>query len=115
MNQIMVIRPYFDNDVGCWVFDDPAVGLVKEPFVGEVNTVLDRLTDHIPNARSGCRMLFSHSPFPGSHRMVRVREENKGNWYLSPELNISGWLCPAMFKYFSEAPTELYVKGEAIG
>ena len=112
MNEIMVIRPYYD--MGCWMFDDPAVGLEGEPFVGQVNIVLDYLTQHIPNARSGCRMLFSHAPFPNSHRMVRVREENEGSWYYSPELDIQGWLCKAMFRYFETAPDELYVTAEPL-
>ena len=30
-NSLMVISPYYDN--GTWVFDDPRVGLVREPFV----------------------------------------------------------------------------------
>ena len=24
-----------------------------------------------------------------------------------------GWLCPALFRYFDEAPEEIYVKAEA--
>ena len=31
MNSILVIHPY--KHVGVWVFDDPAVVLVKEPFI----------------------------------------------------------------------------------
>ncbi|MGH7971928.1 MAG: DUF6717 family protein [Limisphaerales bacterium] len=41
------------------------------------------------------------------HQIVRV-----GNWYFSPEFKIEGWLCPALFKYFDQAPTEIYVKAE---
>jgi hypothetical protein len=31
MNSLLVIHPY--KHAGVWVFDDPAVGLVKETFV----------------------------------------------------------------------------------
>jgi hypothetical protein len=31
MNSIHVIHPY--KHAGVWAFDDPAVGLVREPFV----------------------------------------------------------------------------------
>jgi hypothetical protein len=27
---------------------------------------------------------------------------------------MEGWLCPALFRYFDEAPAELYVKAEAL-
>jgi hypothetical protein len=27
---------------------------------------------------------------------------------------VEGWLCPAMFRYFEEAPAELYMKAEEI-
>jgi hypothetical protein len=26
---------------------------------------------------------------------------------------MEGWLCPALFRYFDEAPEEIYVKAEA--
>ena len=31
---------------------------------------------------------------------------------LSPDFNMEGWLCPALFKYFDKAPSEIYVKAE---
>jgi hypothetical protein len=31
MNSLMVIFPY--KYEGCWVFDDPAAGLIKEPWL----------------------------------------------------------------------------------
>jgi len=47
-NSIFVIKPY--KWEGLWVFDDPAVGLVREPFVGCADTMIDVATAHIPNA-----------------------------------------------------------------
>jgi len=35
-NQIMVIAPYWLEEVGTWVFDDPETGLCQEPFVSGV-------------------------------------------------------------------------------
>ena len=32
-NQIMAIAPYWLEEVGTWVFDDPGAGLCQEPFV----------------------------------------------------------------------------------
>ncbi|MGA2257637.1 MAG: hypothetical protein ABSG53_23490 [Thermoguttaceae bacterium] len=57
-NQIMVIAPYWVNDLGVWVFDDPKVGLEQEPFVSGVPEMIDFLVKDIPKAKSGFRMLF---------------------------------------------------------
>ena len=35
-NQIMAIAPYWLDEIETWVFDDPGVDLVQEPFVSGV-------------------------------------------------------------------------------
>ena len=99
---------------GIWAFDDEATGLVREPFVDVVNTFLDKLTAHIPEAEHGFRLIFSAKPFPGFGMSFKhVREEYEGNWYSCNELaGEPGWLCPALFKYFDAAPAEIYAKAE---
>jgi hypothetical protein len=115
-NQIMVIAPYWLEEASTWVFDDPAVGLHQEPFVSGVPEMIDHLVQDIPEARRGCRLLFSASPFPGyQKRLVWRREEMGGNWYASDDPPLEGWLCTALFRYFAQAPEELYVKAEATG
>jgi hypothetical protein len=60
-------------------------------------------------------MLFSAQPFPGYHeKLAWVREEMGGNIYRSETLNVEGWLCPALFRYFDKAPAEIYAKAEAL-
>jgi hypothetical protein len=60
-------------------------------------------------------MLFSASPFPGAQVTLEwLREEFGGNWYRWPEGKMEGWLCPALFKYFDQAPPRLFAKVEAI-
>ena len=114
MNSINLIIPY--RYEGSWVFDDPKVGLDKEPFVSGADTMIDHLVSGITNAAEGFRLLFSATPFPGySVKLEWRREEHGGNWYYSPEFSMEGWLCPALFKYFAEAPKEIYVKAEARG
>jgi hypothetical protein len=99
-----------------WVFDDPAVGLVREPFVSGIDVMIDRLVEKIPNADKGFRLIFSPTPFPGFQmKLVWKREEFGGNWYWSEQHNLGGWLCPALFKYFDAAPRELYARAEARG
>lgn len=110
-NIMMVISPYWAE--GTWVFDDPAVGLVKEPFVLGVPEMINVLVKEISDAKNGFRLLFSASPFPGYQKhLVWVREELEGNWYALEDPPMEGWLCPAMFKYFDAAPEKIYVKAE---
>ena len=114
MNALRVIAPY--RWQGMWVFDDDAVGLVREPFVSGIDAMIDRLVEKIPNAEKGFRLIFSPTPFPGSPvKLVWRREESGGNWYWCEEYKIEGWLCPALFKYFAKAPRELYGQAEPIG
>jgi hypothetical protein len=114
MNAIRVISPY--KYEGLWVFDDPAVGLLREPFVAGADLIIDRLTASIPDAAGGFRLIFSDRPFPGwTIRLEWRREEYGGQWYYCPEFGMEGWLCPALFLYFAEAPQELYAKAEPAG
>jgi hypothetical protein len=114
-NFIMTIAPYWLEEVGTWVFDDPGAGLHQEPFVSGVPEMIDFLVKDIPKARSGFRLLFSASAFPGyQKRLVWKREEMGGNWYASNDPPLEGWLCPALFRYYDRAPAQLYVKAEAM-
>jgi hypothetical protein len=111
VNAINFILPY--RYEGMWVFDDPRVGLDKEPFVSGADDMIDVLVADIPNADKGFRLLFSATPFPGNTlKLEWRREEYGGNWYFSPAFEMEGWLCPALFKYFDKAPKEIYVKAE---
>lgn len=114
-NQIQVIAPYWLENAQTWVFDDPATDLVQEPFVSGVPEMIDDLVQDIPNAQGGFRLLFSAEPFPGFQRRLEwVRDEMGGNWYKADQPPSEGWLCPALDRYFEEAPTEFYVKAEAL-
>jgi hypothetical protein len=114
-NQINVIAPYWLDTVETWVFDDDRVGLVREPFVSGADTFLSEFVKDIPNARSGFRLLFSIAPFPAyQQKLIWVREEMGGNWYRSAEMQIEGWLCPALFRYFDRVPAQLYVRAEPL-
>src|SRR5687767_2349923 len=99
-NALMVISPYWHD--GTWVFDDPATGLVREPFIA--------------GARSGFRLTFSGEAFPGHQKKLTwVRAESGGNWYRFDDPPMEGWLCPAMFHYFAKAPQSLYVRVDPKG
>ncbi|MHC4606549.1 MAG: DUF6717 family protein [Planctomycetota bacterium] len=110
-NSVFVISPY--RHQGTWVFDDTRAGLEKEPFVAGIPEMVDDLAKDIPDADKGFRLLFSAKPFPGhAVRLEWRREESGGNWYYCEAFDKEGWLCPALFKYFKEAPKEIYGKAE---
>jgi hypothetical protein len=44
--------------------------------------------------------------------MLWLKEEYGGNWYRWEAKNLEGWLCPALLKYFPEAPPKFYCKAE---
>lgn len=97
-----------------------------EALISGTDRAIDYLVKDIPNARNGFKLTFSHQPFKG-YQLIGdwVKEgynENgfiPGNWYIwhkpghwTPGIN--GWLCPALFLYFKEAPKKLYIRAESM-
>ena len=106
MNALSILFPY--KYEGIWVFDNPDVGLRREPFVFGIDEMITRMVASIPDAEKGFGLLFSPTPFPGYAAILEWRrEESGGDRYYCPQLGIEGWLCPALFKYFDKAPAEL--------
>lgn len=113
MNALFVIAPY--KYLGMWVFDDERRGLVQEPFVGGADTIIDAMTAHIPNAEAGFRLIFSADPFPEyTLHLTWLRSDMGGNIYYSPYLDMEGWLCPALLRYFDKPPHRLYARVAAL-
>lgn len=109
MNSILTLYPYKFH--GQWVFDDQRTDLVREAFISGIDTMLDNLTEDIENADQGVILIFSEGPFPGSQITLDwQKEESGGNWYFCREQEISGWLCPALYKYFPTAPKTIYAQ-----
>lgn len=110
-NVLNVIEPYLFQDM--WVFDDASKCLEKEPFVQGIPEMIDVLVNDIPNARAGFVLLFSSQAFAGYQvELTLLREELGGHWYKPKDLEVEGWLCPALLKYFDGAPESIYVKAE---
>lgn len=109
---VLVLEPYRLD--GAWVFDDPAVGLEREPFVAGITEMLDRLVAGIPGADAGFRLSFSVMPFEGHQASLSwVRADPvEGNWYRADDTGEEGWLCPALFCYFPAAPSKIFVRAE---
>lgn len=114
VNALSTISPY--KHCGMWVFDDERKGLEREPFVSGADTMIDRLVSEIAGAQTGFVMVFTSSPFPGAQvRLKWQRGESGGNWYYCPQYDLEGWLCPALLKYFDEAPAEIWVEAKVRG
>jgi hypothetical protein len=109
VNAINVIAPYKYLDM--WVFDDARFGLIQEPFVSGTDILIDHAVATIPGAENGFIMLFAATAFPGYQiRLEWRRSDMGGNWYYEPALELESWLCPALYKYFDQAPRELFVQ-----
>ncbi len=123
-NSVMVLHPYKQHPASSiWVFDDSRHDLVAEPFVGQINDMMDRLleakgisTEGLPYAFS---LVFSAAPIPSHDLHLEwvsgdtKNETAMGNIYTCPAYGIEGWLCPALFHYFGKAPEHIYIKVEA--
>jgi hypothetical protein len=113
-NSLFVIKPY--KWEGMWVFDDPAVNLVREPFVAGADTMIDVATAAIPDAHQGFIAVFSANPFPDAQIVLHWRRaESGGNIYHWPEKDLEGWFCPALLKYFQQAPPRMYIRVKPAG
>ncbi len=111
--RVFAIKPYRNLDT--WVFDDPAVGLVKEPFVLGADLLLDFLTEEMPDADKGFLLFFSASPMPGDCVSLEWRRgDMDGHWYYCRELGFEAWLCSALHLYYPSAPPMLFFQARSL-
>ena len=114
-NSIQTLMPY--NFAGAWVFDDEATNLIREPFVCGMSDIITEMVNNagIKDADTGFRLTFSANAFPDyTHSFEWLRFEFGGNVYYCPENQMTGWLCPALLKYFEQAPNKIYAKADPI-
>src|SRR6267142_4442404 len=127
----LTIYPYLLNGT-CWVFDDERTGLKEEAFVLGMSEMITRVVEakSIPKAANGFALTFDAVPFghdveltwlpPREAAMQRGQPPTYipefGNWYRGSVLGqeMVGWLCPALFLYFNEAPKTIYAKAEPL-
>ena len=110
-DNIFVIEPYKSEDR--WYFDDAEMKLLHEPFVKNIGLMIDEMTINIPNAENGFKLLFSAKEFPDySLKLKWTRSKNIGNYYYCKELDLEGWLCPALLKYYKDPPLYIFIKAE---
>jgi hypothetical protein len=114
----LTIYPYL-LDGSCWVFDDERAGLKEEAFVLGMSEMISKVVEAkaIPNAAKGFTLTFDRAPFGHDVELLWLRpDEAIGNWYKGNVFGqeMTGWLCPALFLYFTEAPARIYAKAEPL-
>ncbi len=121
----LTLYPYL-LEGACWVFDDQRAGLKEEAFVLGMTEMISKVVEakSIPNADKGFTLTYAAEPFEHDVELAwmspaEIAAAGKGpgipglgNWYrarIGGEEMI-GWLCPALFLYFAEAPKMIYAK-----
>lgn len=124
-NSIHTMRVYRHNN--SWVFDNPNVGLVKEPFVAGADEVFDHIAElhcglDTPEDNLYIDIQFASIDFPGRQLWMGWESASLGgNDYRVVDcdfkylVNHELWLCPALLKYYRRAPENVYMKVVKIG
>ena len=117
-NSIYTLDAY--RHAGMWVFDDDAVGLIKEPFVSGADILFDHLSGrHIDGTNTRVSIAFSTTPIPGHdvHAAMTGADGYGGHFYKVEKFEgdddmvaFPFWLCPALLKYYDTAPSDIYIK-----
>ena len=127
----LTIYPYrLENE--CWVFDDQVAGLKEEAFVQGMTEMISRIVEfkEIAHASQGFALSFAAEPFDHDVELAWITPEEAakarnckptdlvsvGNWYRGAVAGqpMVGWLCPALFLYFSEAPKKIFVRANPL-
>ena len=105
MKQIVI---YWEK--GAWRFDEPSLGIHKEPFVlgcPEIITeILHSRGFFHPRGRKFRLRFSARNRLP--YTATWIREDHGGNWYACPELDMEGWLRGKLDKFFPETPKTIY-------
>ena len=106
-NTVNILYPY-RTSCGVWCFDDKDLGIVAEPFVGAINTMIDMFTQGATQAV----FYISHSPIHEHTLSLTQRPELGTGMYQLDGTEIIGWLCPCTLNYFADYPEKIYAKIE---
>jgi len=118
-NAIMILNPYWLH--GTWVFDEPALGLKAEAFVGGADKQISYLVKkyNINNPEAGFKVHISANWFPDCQAFIEhisPDEYGSGNYYrlTDGDVVIDGWYCGVLLMYFKTAPEKIYCKVESL-
>jgi hypothetical protein len=103
-NAMMQLHLYKRGDT--WKFDDPMHGIKAEPFVLGMSEMIDYYVDD--DTIKKATLTFSHNKFPNCNELNLLHEESNGGWYVDPESDMTGWLCPVTRTYMDKIPKKIY-------
>lgn len=101
---------YKRNDT--WLFDDPEKAVFNEPFVEGSSEIISKFQNESGESGSSISLTFSNAPFEGHQYTLQWKDSREAgiwNQYYCEEVNMYGWLCPVLLKYFECPPEMLYV------
>jgi hypothetical protein len=121
MKPLYIIVPYRHPDTpNIWVFDDDMRGLLREPFVGEANTMLDYAAEKLkPTNRLILFLTDGKHRFYLDwlyHNILAELELKQGGDAVGSTYDVTlsdgkrftdVWLCPTLLKYFDEPPERI--------
>jgi hypothetical protein len=120
MKPLYIVVPYRHPETpNIWVFDDDMRGLLREPFVGEANTLLDYAAEKL-KAIDRLILFFAEGkhllpPEFMYHNIVAELELKQGDDAVGSTYGVKlsdgkrftdVWLCPALLEYYSEPPEQ---------
>lgn len=94
------------NKYGIWTFDDEDLGIVGEPFVGEINDMIDACLEGYQE----CTILCSQFPIPNYNISLTRRDDLGQGMYQMDGTEVVGWLCPCFLSYFPHYVEKVYAK-----
>lgn len=103
-NAIRSLNLYWDEEMGCWVFDDKKEGIEREPFVAGMSEMITAMVGNV----TACTVQFSKTAVPGFRRLSRITKSRRGAWYREQETGLTGWLCPVVRTYLRTPPKAIY-------
>lgn len=111
----MIKTLHLYNQDGTWLFDDADKQVYEEPFVEGSSEIISEIQTQLGYSGDFLSITFSDDPFDGCQYRLQwkdSRESGTWNLYYSEELQMEGWLCPVLLKYFEKVPERLYVSAQ---
>lgn len=103
------IYPY--KEFNTWFFDDVDFHIYHEPFVMGVSEMIDNILHKKGINDKQIKINFSTEKFADADvTLFKTSDLEEGAMYEISENKESGWLCPALFKYFQMAPEKIYIQ-----
>lgn len=115
-NKLFTLSAFFKD--GLWMFNDPRRDIYEEPFIAGADIMFDVMSKRIDRPEINfCFILFANAPLPTCdvHAKHLKPDGYGGHVYCVKQftdqlIGFEFWLCPALLKFFPEAPKDLFVK-----